>query len=354
MKIKVQDWHSIDVPSERTFTPEGFLRVPAHVARTGVQMYKAVELGLEGDPNRLVSVYRPEDVVFDPISLSKYNGIDITIEHPDKFVNSENYKDVTCGTVIGTPTRDDDHVRCELIIKDKKAIDMVISGQKNQLSVGYEAVYEEDPSGQYDFIQRDIEPNHLAIVSTARAGHSARIFDSQKGNIMTVKKITVDGIEHEVDPIVAAHIAKLTKDNDTLKAERDNDREEVKRVKKERGEADYDVEKLRERVRELEDEKAEKDKEKVTKDAKKLVGDSGDVVGDTVMEIKRSTLDSLGFDTKDESDDYVKALFDMQVATRDSTDSQHRQFADDANQLPKTHTNDSARDGFINRLTGGK
>lgn len=353
LKVKVHDKLSF-TPSQREITPEGFLRAPAYVARTGVQEYKASELGLSGDPNRIVRVYRPEDAVFDEKSLKKYLGLDITIEHPDNFVNSDNFKTLNCGTVLSEGIRDGDHVKCDLIIKDKDAIDKVLNG-KDELSVGYEAVYLPDPTGEYDFIQREIEPNHIAITDKARAGHTARIFDS-KGKI-NMRKVTIDGVEIEVDANIAQHIEKLTTDRDTIKAERDNDRAEVKRLKEERKEDDYDVEKLRARVRELEDEKVEREKEKATEDAKKLVGDSAPIEGDSPIGIKRKALDSLGFDTKGESDDYVKALFDMQLASKATVDSQHSNLASDVNNAkPETVVTidsvvEAKREEMIARLT---
>ena len=351
LKVQVQDRLDINVPTSREFTPEGFLRVPAHVARTGVQEYFASELGLDGDPSRVIRVYRPADEVFKDESLAKYDGIDITIEHPDNFVNSSNYKDLTCGIVRGQAVRDGEYVKCDLIIKDKEAIDRVLAG-KDELSVGYEAIYAVDDSGEYDFIQRDIDPNHLAITDRARAGHKARIFDSKECTIMTKRKVTIDSVEIEIDEKVALYIDKLTKDKDEVEAQRDNDRAEVERLKAER-------EKESKRLKELEDEKTENEAKKASEDAKRLTGDS--VEGTTALEIKRKALDSLKFGTEGKSDGYVEALFDMQLAQRATVDSQHKQLGADGAQAPEPKVDpiaqmDESRSKFIDSLTnkGGK
>ena len=70
MIITVNDRASYAVQSSRVFTDEGFLCVPGRVSRTGIQQYLARELNLDGDPNRIVNVYRPEDEVFKDESLS--------------------------------------------------------------------------------------------------------------------------------------------------------------------------------------------------------------------------------------------------------------------------------------------
>lgn len=64
-------------------TPEGYLicyDVP--INRTGTQMYTAGELGLEGEPERPVTVYRLEEDVFSPAALASLEGKDITRGHP--------------------------------------------------------------------------------------------------------------------------------------------------------------------------------------------------------------------------------------------------------------------------------
>ena len=59
------------ISSERTYTDEGFLVVPARISRTGIQEYLAVEMGLtDRDPNDIIRVYRPEEEVFSDLSLS--------------------------------------------------------------------------------------------------------------------------------------------------------------------------------------------------------------------------------------------------------------------------------------------
>lgn len=191
MKIQINDRISYAV-SNREYTEEGFLRVPGHVARTGIQDYLAGELGLPGDPRRVVKVMRPADEVFHADSLASYLSSDVTIEHPAIMVNSETFKSVSVGVAIGPGVQDGDFVVCDLIIKDKEAIKAIESG-KVQLSAGYTALYDDKvPEGaDYEFIQRDIVINHVALVDRARAGAHARLFDN-KPEILTMPKITLD------------------------------------------------------------------------------------------------------------------------------------------------------------------
>jgi len=199
--------------THREYTDEGFLKVPGRVARAGIQDYLARELGLDGDPNRIVRVYRPEEEVFNDASLDTYDGATVTNDHPKDLVTAKNYKAVAVGEVRGSGRRDGDFVVCDLIIKDQKTIDDINAG-KCELSAGYTAEYVHGPGvtadGQdYEYTQRNIIINHQAVVTKARAGGIARVFDHNPGgNTMPVIITTDSGRSVDVaDPANAQVVA---------------------------------------------------------------------------------------------------------------------------------------------------
>ncbi|WP_288082867.1 DUF2213 domain-containing protein [Pseudomonas sp.] len=221
MRISLNDRQSHQI-THREYTDEGFLRVPGRVARTGVQYYLASELGVDGDPSRRVGVYRPDDEVFDGASLATYDTADVTNNHPPALVNSRTFKGVSVGVVRGPGRRDGDFVVCDLIIKDQDTIDAILSG-KCELSAGYTAEYDFSPgvasSGEkYEYVQRSIKINHVAVCDRARAGANARLFDHNQlgGNTMPVLITTDSGRSVDVaDPanaqVVADSFDRLTK-----------------------------------------------------------------------------------------------------------------------------------------------
>lgn len=192
MKIQICDRMTYAI-SKREYTDEGFLRVPGLVARTGIQEYLASELGLPGDPVRIVKVMRPADEVFHVDSLASYALSDVTVEHPSEMVDSSTFKTVSVGVVSGPGIIDGDFVQSDLIIKDKDAITAVEDG-KVELSAGYTALYDDAvPEGaDYEFIQRDIRINHVALVDRARAGAQARLFDHKPEITIMTFKVTLD------------------------------------------------------------------------------------------------------------------------------------------------------------------
>lgn len=326
MKLLIVDRYSYSV-SQREITPEGFMKVPGRVARTGIQEYLAGELGLDGDPNRIVRVYRPPEEVFSDASLSSYNGVDITDDHPAELVNSENFKRVTVGNVLGAGSQDGDFVVAPMVIKDKAAIEKIDAG-KAELSAGYTAEYVQE-NGQtedgisYEFIQRDIRINHVALVDKARAGAMARIFDKKPE--ATMAKITLDnGRAIEVEDAVAAQVedciqrltdkAKAETDRaDGLQAQLDSTTEELTSAKKL---ASNDA--ISARVVAVAS----------TMDAaRKLAGEDFTCDSVDAVEIKRAAMavakDSI--DWADKSAAYVEAAFDLEMERKEEDEDEDQE-----------------------------
>ena len=330
--------------TKREYTDEGFLRVPGRVARTGIQEYLASELGLDGNPNRIVNVYRPPEEVFNDNSLSSYDGTDITIEHPSSMVDSENFKNVSVGVVRGTGVQDEDFVQCELIIKDKKAVDVVNSG-KVELSAGYSAIYEQTdgiaPCGtSYEFVQRDIKINHVALVDRARAGANARIFDNNRGNRIMFKIILDSGPVEVADQATAT----LINNDRAILLKRATDAESEK--EKADAKADGNEEALEEEKKKSSDSAIGKrvDELMSTRDgAKKIAGEKFACDSTDIVTIQRAALSEKRPNVKwaDKSSVYVTAAFDMEMEKeaededeiekeKENTDSQYSQISKDA------------------------
>lgn len=316
MKVTVYDRSSYRI-THREYTDEGFLRVPGHVARTGIQDYLARELELPGDPNRIVKVYRPPEEVFNADSLATYSGADVTLNHPKGLVNADNYKVTSVGVVRSSGSKSEDFVQCDLIIKDAAAIKAVNSG-KCELSAGYTAVYDETPGitpeGEpYDYVQREIRINHVAIVDRARAGANARVFDNEStgGNTMPVLITTDSGRSVDVaDPANAQVVADAF---DRLLKRATTAEDSVQRIQ---AVADGAKEELAKAVL-LSSDSAISDRvaqiARTGATARKIAGDSFKCESVDSTTIMRAALNSK-FPTIDwaaKSDVYVQARFDM-------------------------------------------
>lgn len=215
-------------------TPEGYLicrDVP--IARTGQQQYLARELQLDGDPDRIVTVNRHPEDVFDAAVLASFEGKDVTSPHPPENLSPENFLAYTKGHVERV-RRSGDYIVADLIIKDANLVNDVWNGTLREVSCGYTCQYVPDGEG---FKQQHIRGNHVAVVPRGRAGHEVAIqdqavYEAEKGseameneNLETKTTPTQD-TEPEVKPEtkpeganevnLADSLAALTKSMDAL------------------------------------------------------------------------------------------------------------------------------------------
>jgi uncharacterized protein len=168
-------------------TKDGYLRVTAKGARSGVQQYLGHEVDPEGktfQADQVVNVYRPADQVFDRGTLASFVGRPVTDDHPSVAVTAANWRDHSRG-VVGGAVKDGEWIRFDLALMDAELISKVDAG-KRELSCGYSCdLAIEDgtaPDGTaYQAVQRHIAGNHLAVVDRARAGSDARIADGGNG-----------------------------------------------------------------------------------------------------------------------------------------------------------------------------
>lgn len=172
-KKKERTFRMDSIKMDQTYyTEEGYLVDHPVVTRCGIFEYADPEAGGDGIRREL---RLPEDV-FDEKSLASYEGKPIIITHDAEEINKDNVHQEQIGTILSKGYRDGECVRCKIIIHNTDA--MKNCGLR-ELSLGYSQNPEEVPGvykGQkYDAIQHDIEINHLALVSDARAGNRARL-----------------------------------------------------------------------------------------------------------------------------------------------------------------------------------
>ena len=364
MRIMIQDRAAIPVPSHREFTENGYLKVPGRVALAGnVQQYTAQELGLTDRPgNAAVNVYRPAESVFDPASLASYATADITVEHPTEMVDAVTYRRDSVGHATGPGRQEGDAVVVDLIIKDQSAI-KAIEGGKAELSAGYLAEYVAEPGiapdgTPYEFIQRGIAVNHIALCDKARAGHKARLFDTKTPlEAVMSHKVTMDsGVKVEVadeatQTLIQSTIDSLRKrvadaEEEKAKAEQAKDEAEAKADAK-----DEENEELKKKASEDSLGKRLADVMAVTDSARKLVGDEFTCDSVNPLEIKRAALAARlpKREWADKSEAYVAAAWDAEIERKEAEDEEeeedkakttdsHRKLGED---LSKVKTGDA-------------
>lgn len=155
------------------------------IARTGTQVYLPEEIDLEPDASGTVTVWRTEDEVFSPETMASFEGVAVTLGHPEDslgnivFVNPSNFAELAHGHIqnVRRGTGDkSDLLIADVLIKRQEAIDAVNSGLTD-VSCGYDAQYKQLAPGKGK--QYQITGNHLAVgIDRGRAGVRCAIGDS--------------------------------------------------------------------------------------------------------------------------------------------------------------------------------
>lgn len=217
----------------RETTPEGYLLcrdVP--IARIGTLMYGKGEVPVTADDTGLILIQRGEDVLFDPKTIASAESKPITDDHPDDWVNPENWKELSKGT--GQNVRrgdgiDSDYLLADLLITDKDTIQAVIDG-KVEISLGYDADYTEVSKGKG--LQSNIVINHIALVDKGRCGSRCSIGDSFMSSKTKQKEPwyqSLLGLKRTVDQAVEE--AKKTSDTEEEDPETEDEEPEEEKTK---------------------------------------------------------------------------------------------------------------------------
>lgn len=201
-------------------TPEGYLRVLAPIARTGVQTYTLSD-------GRTFNVLRHPDDVFDGESLASWAGKPITLDHPDSPVSSKDYTEHSRGQT-GTEVIADQrppavqeqrhgYVRVLLMVNDADAVKAARTTHQ-ELSCGYTLDWtaEQGVWGgvPYQLRQRNIRGNHVALVQKGRAGPDVRVPHGLDSAAVALDVMPAQFIPDEEDPPVADN--KQTSERVTL------------------------------------------------------------------------------------------------------------------------------------------
>lgn len=168
----------VKLSNRRYKTPEGYLVcVDSIIARTGKQEYLKSEIFQDSNDDSVIQIDRPKSEVLSPSTIASFENKPLVDEHPDEDVNVDNYRDYAIGfarDVRGSKLDDVDILIANLIFTDPEAIAEIESGEKTELSCGYDC----DILGEGDNLyQANIRGNHIALCKAGRAG-IARIQDS--------------------------------------------------------------------------------------------------------------------------------------------------------------------------------
>ena len=347
--------NNVEIISQKR-NENGYLVLKCIFARTGIQERYGAEINPDFEATKLYREYRSPKEVFKPEVLEAFKNVVITNDHPQELLTSQNTKYHAIGFVSSeVAVVDDTYLQCEITIYDDDAIDDIENG-KSELSAGYLYSLLMVENMDYDYIQTDIKPNHIAIVQAGRCGSACSLaFDTNpnqnKGNDMkkiVFKRMLPDGKEAVISEIevsdesaeavqgVADMIfekskkmleASQGKDEDEVKAKD----EEIESLKTELSSKDEEIDKLQAQIDTNKEQNVGTDSKAVMAMAQDLAGvivvanDCGiDTTGKDTLSLKKEVIGKykpeLALDGKSES--YVESAFDivaLQIKDADSS-----------------------------------
>lgn len=324
----------------------GFIFDTPVLTRTGVFIYELPD----GTKRR---EYRPPDEVFNADSLRAYKGIPITNEHHG-VINKDNAH-LVVGSVLSEGKQDGNNLTADIVIHNTQAVEL----GKKELSVGY-AVELEMKSGitedgePYDAIQRNIKPNHLAIVKAGRAGNAQLNMDAADAvefredgepqmSETKLSDIRLDsGITYQAAPEVIVEFNKLKQDAANAVAEKDKETARADALDAKVKKLETDMEKLKQDAVNIA--KARVELENVAKVHQvEVKADSTD------RQLREAVIGAIrqdGADLSQKSDAYIEAAFDMAVA---EAKSRQDALGSQRSQVTPQFTQDGAK---AEKLTG--
>jgi hypothetical protein len=252
-----------------------------------------------------------------------------TIQHPGSQVTGTNWRRYTIGHVGDDPRRADDgkHVAATIWVLDAKAKERILSGELQELSVGYTAALDETPGTspegeRYDAKQTEIRGNHVALLKEgqARGGRSVRLRLDSAGDAILADELEEQKMKFKIDANGLSFDVEAPDDNvcRALENERTDTEKILKEAEKAKSEAEARADAAEDKAKELEAkledfQKAEKAKaqEAVKADALKIAPDLSIRETDTPEQIRRNALDEAGIKTDGKDDTYVAVRFDM-------------------------------------------
>lgn len=174
--------------SARQQDPNGFLLVKGcPISSYGVFQYSAAQVGLkDGDPNRIVNVYRPESAVNDPQLIASLQHVPLINDHEmlsgfDGDESATAPEEYGIDGVLFDISYQQPWLRGDVKVFTRKMQGDLQNGKKD-LSLGYTCDFQLQNgtyNGQpYEVVQTNMRGNHIALVSAGRVP-GAKVLDGK-------------------------------------------------------------------------------------------------------------------------------------------------------------------------------
>ena len=324
--------------SNREKDANGFLHVKnCHCTKVQIAQYLGCEISKDLIPDKVYNVFRPEEELNKADTIQSLNGVPLQLEHHDD--TAEKPAQYTRIGATGTDAVFEyPYLSNSLHFFNQKAIDLIESGEKCELSIGYDCEIHKE-AGEfegvpYDFVQRNIKIQHVALVECGRAGADVKVSDS-KEIILNSEKNEVKQMDKEkllqlINELVKAGATEeeIKAKIDELTADACEDEDEVEVETEEVKTEEPDTEEVEEQEQETSDEEQTEQKDD----------------DDLIIEEVKAELEKAGLDA--ENEEIVKAFIvgnhfaksETEATDEDTTDEEATEEEKEAEEQKATDT----------------
>lgn len=321
--------------SNREKDTNGFLHVKnCHCTKVQIAQYLGCEISKDLEADKVYNVYRPEEELKKADTIQSLNGVPLQLEHHDD--TAERPAQYTRIGATGTDAVFEfPYLSNSLHFFNQKAIDLIESGEKCELSIGYDCEIHKE-AGEfegvpYDFVQRNIKIQHVALVECGRAGADVKVSDS-KEIILNSEKTEVKQMDKEKLLQLINELVKAGASEEEIKAKIDElalDACEDDKTEEAETETETETEEVEEQEQETSDEEQTEQKDD----------------DDLIIEEVKAELEKAGLDA--ENEEIIKAFivgnhFDVKAETEatdeDATDEEATEEEKEAEEQKATDT----------------
>ena len=324
--------------SNREKDANGFLHVKnCHCTKVQIAQYLGCEISKDLIADKVYNVFRPEEELKKAETIQSLNGVPLQLEHHDD--TAEKPAQYTRIGATGTDAVFEfPYLSNSLHFFNQKAIDLIESGEKCELSIGYDCEIHKE-SGEYegvpyDFVQRNIKIQHVALVECGRAGADVKVSDS--------KEIILNSEKNEVKHMDKEKLLQLINELVKAGASEEEIKAKIDELTADACEDDDEVELEAEEVETEEPDTEEvEEQEQETSDEEQTEQADDD---DLIIEEVKAELEKAGLDA--ENEELVKAFIvgnhfakaETEATDEDTTDEEATEEEKEAEEQKATDT----------------
>lgn len=151
------------------------------ITKVGVFPYLGKQISQDCEPNKVYYVLRPKEELFRKETLDSLKLLPLVNEHTMLGKDFTPAEEKGVEGILGEQVvHDTDTIYTDIKIFSEDMKDKISNGKK-ELSLGYFCTYDKQEgtyNGQrYDYVQKNIIGNHLALVDKGRMGSDVRVYD---------------------------------------------------------------------------------------------------------------------------------------------------------------------------------